>query len=327
MSAYTNATGVPLSIAVYLATDNYDYDPNCISASTLIKPVRQTILAARVPANQRQVDVLSLVKSKTGSAIHDSIEQSWLKHYKLAMLKLGYPQEVIERIHINPSTEDLKEDTIPVYMEQRAYRQVGDVTVSGKFDFVAEGRVEDFKTTSTFTYIKDTKDEDYQLQGSIYRWLNPTIITEDHMAIQFIFTDWMPGKAAADPMYPKRCTEQRLIPLLSLDDTEAFIVGRLDQIKTKWHAPDEELPLCTDAELWRKDPEFKYYKNPDPAKRSRSTKNFDTAAEAYQRRAEDGNVGVVIEVPGQVIACKYCRAFPVCKQKDALIANGSLILG
>jgi hypothetical protein len=42
--------------------------------------------------------------------------------------------------------------------------------------------------------------------------------------------------------------------------------------------------------------------------------------------AEDGNVGLVKEVPGQVTACKYCPAFSICSQKDALIAAGDLIL-
>ena len=53
---------------------------------------------------------------------------------------------------INPSKPMLEfnPDAIPVYMEQRAYKQVGKYKVSGKFDFVAEGRVQDFKSTGVF---------------------------------------------------------------------------------------------------------------------------------------------------------------------------------
>ena len=49
MSKYINTEDTPLSVAVFLATDHYDYDPNTISATRLLKPIRQTILSGRVP--------------------------------------------------------------------------------------------------------------------------------------------------------------------------------------------------------------------------------------------------------------------------------------
>ena len=39
MQTFLNETGVPLSVAVYLATDHYDDIPDTISATTLIKPI------------------------------------------------------------------------------------------------------------------------------------------------------------------------------------------------------------------------------------------------------------------------------------------------
>jgi len=177
------------------------------------------------------------------------------------------------------------------------------------------------------------KAEDYALQGSMYRWLNPKIVTDDHMAINFLFTDFQPFRAKADPNYPPHATPQKLIPLKSIEETDQFVRNKLTLLERFKDAPEEELPLCTDKELWRKAPEWKYYKNPE--KRTRSTKNFkvdefgsENAARsaAYTRLAKDKNVGVVVEVPGEVVACKYCAAFPICSQKDALIADGSLKL-
>jgi hypothetical protein len=325
MSVYTNLTGVPLSLAVFLATDHYDYDPNTISATALIKPLKQRILAARVPPGQYKTDVLALVKSRMGSAIHDAIEKAWVGgHYTTAMRALGYPEEVINRVVINPDPDNLPPGAIPVYMEQRVKREIAGRTVSGKYDFIAEGRLEDFKSTSTFTWLKGMKDDDYQLQGSIYRWLEPKIITEDYMVIQYIFTDWKPGMAKANAAYPQRPVEPKKIPLLDLDTTEAYIVNKIEQLNALWKAPEEELPRCEDRDLWRDDPVYKYYKN--PAKLTRSTKNFDTLQEANQRFAEDGGVGIVIERPGEVRACKYCPAFPVCTQKDEYLLEGSLIM-
>lgn len=325
MPTYTNGTGVSLPVAVFLATDDYDYEPDTISATSLIKPIRQLVLASRVPMEERAVDILSLFKARMGSALHTAIENAWLKNHRGAMKALGYPDKVIERVVINPDRDKpLPPDALPVYMELRSYREIKGYKVSGKFDFAAEGRVQDFKSTSTFTWVNGTKDEDYQLQGSIYRWLNTDILTDDYMAIQFLFTDWMPGKAMNEAAYPNRPVEEKLIPLLSLDDTEQFISQKLAQYEQYKNAPEEEIPLCSDKELWRKPPAYKYYKNPQ--KMTRSTKNYTNRDEAYTRLAQDGGVGTVIEVPGQVTACKYCAAFPVCSQKDGLIADGSLQL-
>ena len=324
MSKYANTSAVPLSLAVFLATDNYDHDSATISATALLKPIRQIILGARVPEGDSVVDLIQMMPSRMGSAIHDAIERSWKDNHATALSALGYPDKVIEKIRINPDPSELGNGIIPIYLEQREKKQVGKFLVSGKFDFIGDGRVEDFKSTSTYTAMRGTNDEKYILQGSIYRWLNPKKITKDEMAIQFIFTDWSKAKAMTDPKYPQQRIQQKILPLKSVLETDAFVKRKLTQIDQLWDAPEESLPLCSDEDLWRSEPVFKYYKNPQ--KMARSTKNFDTRQEAYTRRAEDGNVGIVVEVPGQVTACKYCSAFALCSQKDALIAVGDLQL-
>ena len=324
MSKYANTASVPLSLAVFLASDNYDHDPNTISATSLIKPLRQIVLSARVPEDVTPVDLVNLVPSRMGSAIHDAIERSWKDNYQIALDHLGYPKKVIEKIRINPKPEELQDGQIPIYLEQRAYKQVGKFLISGKYDFIGDGRVEDFKSTSTFTAMNNTNDEKYIWQGSIYRWLNPDIITKDEMAIQFIFTDWSKAKAMQDPKYPQQRIQQRILPLKSISETDTFVKRKLAQIEQYWDADEKAIPPCTDADLWRSEPVFKYYKNPE--KRSRSTKNFDNRHDAQLRFIEDGSVGIVVEQPGQVTACKYCPAFAACSQKDALIASGDLVL-
>lgn len=328
MAKYLNTSGVPLSLAVFLATDHYDYcdDPNTISATSLLRPIRQLVLAARVPASMG-VDIEGLLPSRMGTAIHDAIERAWKGNYQQALKDLGYPQKVIERIILNPHPDQLKEAAdwaIPIYLEQRLRRQVGKWTITGKFDFIGDGRLEDFKSTSVYSWMLGSNDESYSLQGSIYRWLDPKIITRNEMAIQFIFTDWARSKSLQDPKYPPKRTMERVFPLLSEQQTDQFVRNKLEQIEQYWDAPESSLPECSDTDLWRAEPEFKYYKN--PSKMSRSTKNFATKQEAYMRLAEDGNVGIVVERPGQATACKYCAAFPVCSQKDRLIASGDLTL-
>lgn len=321
---YTNNSGIPLSVAVFLAVDHYDYIPNTISATTLLKPIRQVILARRVPDELKIADLEDLIASRMGTAVHDGVEKAWLNHYEQAMRDLGYTPEIIKRVKVNPDPKSLQPGDIPVYMEIRSRKEVAGKTVTGKFDFVGDGRLEDFKNTSTFTWVNSTKDEDYILQGSIYRWLNPDIVTKDTMTIQFFFTDWQRAMSYNNPNYPARRTMSKQYPLKSVAETQLYVENRIALLDQYMNAPEKDIPLCTDKELWRKDPSWKYYKN--PANKTRSTKNFDNEAEAIARWQADGCVGEIVKVDGQVSACRYCPAFAACTQKDALIADGSLVV-
>lgn len=331
MSAiYSNVGDVPLALAVFLASDDYDYndDPNTISATTLLKPLRQVILPSRIPAGEALIDLSAMMSNRMGQAIHNGIEKAWVSNHVNAMKALGYAKRVIERIRINPQPTELARDPdiLPVYLEQRLSRKLGKWTITGKFDFVGEGRVQDFKSTSVWTYKNQVNSDKWTWQGSIYRWLDPVIITQDELDIHYIFTDWKAGMQRSDPSYPPRRFHKQSFPLNSIQETEAFINRKLRAIEQHWEADEKDIPPCSDEELWRSEPVYKYYKSGDITK-SRSTKNFDTMQEARVRMVEDGSVGAIKEVPGQVTACKYCPAFQICTQKDDLVASGDLILG
>jgi hypothetical protein len=325
---YTDVSEVPLALAVFLASDNYDYDdtPNVISATTLLRSLRQIILPSRLLPGMGLTSLPSMMANREGAAIHDGIERAWKENHRNAMEALGYPKRVIDLVMVNPTPEDLKNnpDAIPVYLEQRLKRKLGKWTISGKFDFVGEGRVQDFKRTKVWTYLNQVNNNKYALQGSIYRWLDSRLITQDDMDIHFIFSDWQGSKVRSDPNYPKLPFKTQSFDLISLREIEQFITKKVHQIETYMDAPEEEIPECSDEDLWRSEPEFKYYKN--PTKTARSTKNFDNLHDARLRMVEDGSVGLIKEVPGQVTACKYCPAFAVCSQKDRLIAQGELLM-
>jgi hypothetical protein len=324
---YSHTGDVPLALAVFLANDTYDHnaDPFTISATTLLKPLRQIILPARLTPEQDMVPLPSMMKSRIGSAIHDSVEKAWTTNHRQAMRALGYPDRVIDRIKINPDPATVTQDDIPIYLEQRLTKTLGRWTVTGKFDFIGEGRVQDFKSTQVWTYLNQVNGEKYTQQGSIYRWLDPQRIYQNEMDIHYIFTDWSATKAKVEANYPKQQFLRQTFPLLSLPSTEAFIRSKLAQVEAYWDAPEAEIPACNDDELWRSEPVFKYYKNPD--KMTRSTKNFDDrqAAQIYMS-VEGKGQGLIKEVPGQVMACKYCPAFAICSQKDSLIAAGDLVM-
>lgn len=324
---YANNSNIPLALAVFLATDNYDHEDDVISATSLIKPIRQLVLERRLKAMEDYVeplqDVSSLMASRMGTAIHDGIERCWTnpESAQKALKALGYPERVVSRIRVNP--ESPEPGTIPVYLEQRAYKMVGKFRLSGKFDFVGEGMVQDFKSTGVYTYIHQTNSDKYILQGSIYRWLNPEIITKDVMQIHFIFTDWNKMDAMRTVSYPQARTVTQKLKLLSYDQTDRYVRSKLRLIDELADAPDDEIPECGDEDLWRSGTVWKYYA--DETKTSRATKNFTDRSEAQRHLLAKGK-GIVKEVPGQVKACRYCKAFDICGQKDRLIESGVLVI-
>lgn len=323
MPVITNNSNISLGLAVWLLHDEYDYinEPNYISVTQLMKPIRHIILPKRVPKEQRTSDVEDYISSALGKSLHDSIEKAWLKSYAKSLALLGYPKSLIDRVLINPTPEQLaaKPDAIPVYLEQRAIRDFEGYRIGGKFDMVAEGIVQDNKSTTAYTWLMGTRDDDYALQGSLYRWLNPDKITEDYIRINFIFTDWQKAMAKANPKYPQKRLLHKDIPLWSLEKTEAWIRNKIAQLQKYKDAQDEQIPECTDAELWRSEPKYKYFS--DPTKTAgKSTKNFDDPVEARVYMAnEKGGKGIVITVPGEVKRCDYCDAAPICKQREKYI--------
>lgn len=328
MTTITNVGDISLPLAVWLVHDDYDYvtEDNYISVTGLMKPIRQIILPSRVPPEKRTLDVQDLIASSLGHAIHDSIEKAWTKGYAVNLLKLGYPQHIVDMIRINPSDEEYAAGgIIPVFMEQRALRPFGGRNIGGKFDLVADGIVQDNKSTSAFAWAGGTRDDDHILQMSLYRWLDAyrekqglkPRITEDYGLINYIFTDWSKMMARNSSTYPQQRVISKPLELLSLSETERWVVNKLAEID-KWHdAPETEIPHCTDTELWRSDPKFSYFS--DPLKvTGRATKNFPTLQEANQFMAEKGK-GVVVTRPGEPKRCNYCAAFDACTQKDAYL--------
>lgn len=319
---FTNNTNINLVAAAWLLDDNYDHVrmDNYFSATTLMKPVRRTALKQYVDRENQVMDVTQMVASAFGSAVHDSIEKTWRKDFKTPLRALGYPEGVISRIRVDPTDEELAADPtiIPIYFERRTIKQVtvdGVVyNIGGKFDLVTDGIINDFKTTGTFSYTKGGKDDDYILQLSIYRWLNPDLVTRDIGNIIFIFTDWQSFKARQDPNYPKSRIVSRTFQLLSFDEVERYVVDRIRKIRDAMRQDQDVMVRCTDKELWRDAPVFKYYA--DPNKMARATKNFDTLAEAQAYMAGKGGKGKIVTVPGTAKACGYCDVFEVCRQKD-----------
>ena len=323
---YTNNNNISLPLAVFLMYDDYNYDErsNAISATGLIRPIRQLVLAQQNPTEAKTVEISELVASRMGNAIHKGCEVAWtdLPTVKKAVKALGANDDAADSIRINPPY--LKEGETAVYVEQRIEKTIDDFIISGQYDLVLDGVLNDFKSTSVWTYIFDSSADSYIKQGSIYKWLSPDKITSDYININYIFTDWSAAKAREKKDYPQFKAITKKYDLWSIEETENWIRNKLDAYKLHLNTSQEGLPECTDEELWATEETFKYYKNPN--KLDRSTKNFKTMDEALIRKSEDGDVGIIKTIPGTVKHCPYCPVVSICTQAEAMRVSGRLIL-
>ena len=326
MINYTNEHNISTLLAAWLVHSDYDSGSNeypdhkVMSATSLIKPIKPIILQERLKGLTLNIDISTLIASRIGSSLHDSLEKLWTHSYVTPLIKLGYSMEDISKILINPKEEDIKEDSIVIYIEQRYFKQFNhDIIVSGKIDKIVNGQLIDYKTTSVYSYIHQNNTEKYKLQGSIYRWLNPTQITNDKMIIEFIFTDWKKNLSETTN-YPKSRIISQEIELYSLEEIDKFITNKINlYIQNKDITDQKLLPRCTDEELWKGDPVYKYFSDSSNIQ-GKSQKNFTSFSEAQEHLALKKK-GTIIIKEGEAKACLYCPVFDICEQRQEYHSN------
>ena len=293
----TNEHNLPPEIVAWLRHDDYDYRPGVMSATGIMKPIRAVVLQRRHGANL-SVDVSSFISMRYGTAIHDSFEN----------------------IH------DLLKP-LGIQQEQRYVATIGEYQISGKFDMLktlqgGEKQLQDIKSTSVWKFTKNQDLDDYKTQLSIYRWIlsKNNILVTDEANIIFFFTDWMRSKVQDTPGYPPLRIAVKPLPLWTLEETETYILSRLQAFDSAKDTPDDSLPECTDAELWRTEIEFAVIKKGG----MKATKNFkNDEAGAKAMLAEKGSDYEIRTEGGMVKRCpEYCPCYTVCNQYKKLKEQG-----
>ncbi len=309
-------------MSVLLAHDTYDHSaaakPKTISATSLINPVRSIVLGLMHPEIEGEADLIDLVPSRFGSAVHAYAEDAWESTFTVctALRLQGVPEETIRKVVVNP--KQVYQGDIPIYIEKRSEREVNGWTITGMFDGCMDGKLFDYKTTSVYKIImNDDNHLDWRLQMSIYRWLNPTIVTADNASIEIMFTDYSASQALKNRDYPEMRVQSLDVPLMSLAATEEWLRSRLDRIEHS--LTTGTLSNCETSELWATQDQWKYYKK---AGAKRATKIYYNQAEANQRQATDG--GEIKFFPGKIKRCGYCNVAGICDQAKGFASEGRL---
>lgn len=325
----TNKHNLPLSVAVWLASNTYNFvpKPNKFSATEMCKSIKAIVLGRRVDSANTEIDVSELLMSKMGTAVHDAIENVWTNPKKLqASLKMLGLEEQFKDVLVNPEMPDdgFLQDNV-AYTEKRKERKLPNgVSISGEFDFCLNGQLEDFKQCKEFIFNSGMNDNKFRIQGSIYRWIHQDIITSNTTNITYLLKDWSPLRAMKDENYLQSGVQVNSLPLTSIEATEKSLLRKTNQIIECYELSEDELPECSNEYLGMTSPEYKYYSDPNKTS-GRCSKNFkDDAPSAYAYLASKGK-GVIIPVYVPTAECTFCKANSICEQYKRMKEDGEAL--
>ena len=317
-----NDLGIDWIIAAWLSSNTYTGSNNqtSISASNFCRSVRQNVLSRVMQYNgeEEPTDISTMLSSSIGTALHRDIQAVWENDEIItnALKNLGYSDERIRRIHVNPEYP-IEGDT-NLWFEKRVEKEINGWKITGQFDLVVNDTIHDFKSTKTYITRNKTKEGDYKIQLSIYRWLNQEIITNDIGVIHYINTDYNQNYVHSYNDYPLHPFTSINVPLMSIQETEEFICKRIRDIE--YYTENlTELPRCNDHTLMIDKPIWQYFASSTSTKAS---KNFDTKLEALQYMSNKGNKGMVKAKEQEPIGCKYCNCKKACTQYKDFVIRG-----
>lgn len=278
---YTNNLGLPDSIVQAVTNDPYDAGQSDISVTRLI-------------SSPYQVQLINRHRDELTEDVSDRI---WA-----LMGQVGHG--ILERMDIDLATSVAEER---LFLNARELGFDFDYIISGAFDLIEKGELNDFKFTSVWS--RDGKIE-WEQQLNMLRYLcakqyektgdSRYIIAA--IRIIAIYRDWQKSKTVQGD-YPKSQVEPIEVDLWPLDKAEEFIKERI-----RLHTDPNPEP-CTDEERWATKPVFALMKDG----RKSAVKLYEDKDEADAACASAGKGHTVVERPKTYRRCEsYCSAATVC---------------
>lgn len=283
----TNRLGLPAAIVSAVVNDPYTKGDSDISVTQLIAPPYQRQL--RMSGVAATEDVLDRIWSLIGQVGHAIVERAYPQAYTDEAKNLS-AAEAYERFG--------------VVAEKRLYMPMNGWTVSGQFDVIENGCLQDYKFTSTWSVVGDIKPE-WIAQLNLLRLLSiHNGIKVDSLRIIAILRDWSKGKAKSAG-YPRHQVAVVEIPIWSIEQTEAYMLERV-----KAHQSDAP-PPCSDDERWKRPDVFAVMK----AGRKSAIKLHVSEIEAVGHCGELGSGHSIAKRPGGFLRCQeYCDVSISCPQ-------------
>ncbi|GHU84551.1 hypothetical protein FACS189473_2170 [Spirochaetia bacterium] len=273
----TNKLNLPAGLVKAVSTERHNAD-KCISATTLLRGVKQIILTDR-HWEALEDDVSDRVWAIWGTAVHSLLEQEG------------------------------ENDFAELEMSHKA----GDITVTGRIDNydMQHGVICDYKTASVWK-VKFNDFNDWWHQGMIYAWLlRKNGFTVNKCRFIALLKDHSKSEAARDRQYPANpvFVYEFDVTFVNLMKIEAFIRNKVRDYLRGLKLADNDIPPCAPDERWDKATKYAVKKDG----RKTAIRLLDGKAEADAMAAELGK-GHYVEVrPGESVKClSYCLCGEFC---------------
>ena len=139
-------------------------------------------------------------------------------------------------------------------MEERLYKEMDGVTVSGAIDLQQETPdgviIIDYKFTSAWAVMQEK--EEWQQQLNIYKWLVETVKRKKVIGLKICALVRDFNRHETKEGYPKASIEMVDIPMWDSVKTESYVRERLNLHRDAKVSADfgDELPPCSDTDRW-----------------------------------------------------------------------------
>ena len=295
---YTNKHNVPQEIINAVRNDNYTKGEAIISVTGLLQPPKIRLLA-KEHADSLTVDISDEIWKLLGQSVHNILERA---------------------------NEDRKESIT----EQRMFAVVKDWTISGQTDTIdIKGNIlKDYKVTSVWSIVSAQTEgkAEWEQQLNLYAYLyrKNTGKNIDGLNIIAIARDWNKNQyMRSGGNYPPSPVSVIQIDLWSDEEQERFVNERVSihQDAEIGYLISNDLPLCSDAERWRRKDTYRVEKKG----RKSAVRVLDTQDEAneYIEVHKDSKLLSVVFAKGECIRCpNYCDVAEFCNQYKEEKVNG-----
>ncbi|NBS67596.1 hypothetical protein EBT31_01600 [bacterium] len=199
-------------------------------------------------------------------------------------------------------------------MEERLYKEVDGVTVSGAIDIQQETPegvvIIDYKFTSAWAVMQEK--EEWQQQLNVYKWLVETVKRKKVVGLKICALVRDFNRHETKEGYPKASIEMVDIPMWDSVTTEAYVRERLNLHRDAKVSADfgDELPPCSDTDRWQSETIYAVKREG----RKTAIRLFKTIEEANElAEKEKGYVETRLGEPKRCTG-NYCGVAEWCEQ-------------
>jgi hypothetical protein len=280
MMIITNKHGVPEPLVTLASKEYYSKGSSQYSVTEIMSPPKIKRLREQYNDQIKQ-DVADMLWNLLGSALH----------------------VVMERGATDGWT-----------MEERLYKEMDGVTVSGAIDIQQETPegviIIDYKFTSAWAVMQEK--EEWQQQLNVYKWLVETVKRKKVVGLKICALVRDFNRHETKEGYPKASIEMVDIPMWDSVKTEAYVRERLNLHRDAKVSADfgDELPACSDTDRWQSETIYAVKREG----RKTAIRLFKTIEEANElAEKEKGYVETRLGEPKRCTG-NYCGVAEWCEQ-------------